>query len=1528
MSGDVTGDQERSRTAGPPSPKILHQIDSHISTIFSSSKPQNRHFPSKFAMAGGTKKKKKPASNPARGFATTSIASKTKVDQPEKLPEPVVKAQSSSDGSKRKGSTDASEPVETQSSTIKEKDLKDLSPEELEAQLELSDLQQTVERLGPKVSREAARQISRLETDRRVLRGQAEWLPVSGWLSGQAKDAILDAVLAEKDDDDASDMSPVLTNSEDVVLSRVWALRLILEGLHFSQDQVMRVLLSLLNKPPPEDSLGTWGLNEALQSLATGCRTDKLLDYEVIEQGETVDLSEQQAVEERIRQATRKEPHAKSQKAWKKVVPNSMASNASSAVQTPDLQVSDSESDLEPDEMLAKYVNYKLRLFEHDPEVYDDGQGRKSNAARVSASTADQKNKGATRLLHRLESIKSDPLFDQQQADMLWHQKRTIAYQQYAERRRLGVSSARPKVQQQSEAHTHSAADEASKEAEAMAADLLAQSDDGESGLFAGIFTDTSNEKPSSTSSSSAGALASSEVTTRNFSKISGTSPRRVLEEACKARDQGCKVSTKMISETAYHARHSVVVQWSKDQDLVEAAYMDGVKVESTRRAVLVEMVGIAASGTEQSEGFACTAAVCAIFSGSAKEEKASVRFPPSFRDLYQEFIHAKQEVLDAENRIIVKELRDMIQKQREVDADRDVVLTKSFRDRSMKASGANTPNGTIKASPTLPTELPQLRDLWMQKCSTQSYQNMLVQRKQLPMYQFRDHALDAVRNNQVTILCGETGCGKSTQMPSFILEDQLSQGKPCQIYCTEPRRISAISLAQRVSEELGEGKNAAGTSRSLVGYAIRLESQTTVSTRLVYATVGIVLRMLESKGGLDDLTHLIIDEVHERSIDTDFLLIVLKSLLVRRPDLKVVLMSATVDAERFSQYLGNAPIITVPGRTFPVRALYLEDAIEMTGYTTDDQKPAKADDAEEDDDMEVDQANGKADVNALSGYSKSTIKTLGSFDEYRIDYQLIMQLLQHVARASDMRNFSKAILVFLPGISEIRQLTDMLGGHPTFAHGWQIYPLHSTFSSDEQQAAFRGPPKGMRKIVLATNIAETGITIPDVTCVVDTGKHKEMRFDERRQLSRLIQSFISRANAKQRRGRAGRVQEGICFHLFTRYRHDKIIAEQQTPEMLRLSLQDLVMRVKICKLGDIETALSQALDPPSIKNIRRAIDALVEVGALTASEELTPLGQQIAKLPLDAQLGKLILLGAIYSCADFTLTTAAIASSKTPFLNPMNARRQADTVRLGFKRGDSDLLTTFNAYKAWRRVCTNPGASEFEFCKKNFLSPTALANIEELKGQLLSSLLDAGFILLSTHERASLSRMRHSRGRSFVPVPSGYAINEDNEILVQSVVAWAFYPKVLAREGKGWRSIANNQSLSLHPTSVNKLSPSSAFEKTRFLSFYSIMQSNSRFTNAQETTPVEAMALLLMVGDARFELYAGVIIVDGNRLRFKVRTWKEMVVLKALRTKIREIVNRHWKKPGRELTMKERKWWELFTSVFAEVWEKKQKAP
>lgn len=368
----------------------------------------------------------------------------------------------------------------------------------------------------------------------------------------------------------------------------------------------------------------------------------------------------------------------------------------------------------------------------------------------------------------------------------------------------------------------------------------------------------------------------------------------------------------------------------------------------------------------------------------------------------------------------------------------------------------------------------------------------------QLPMWGFKNEVLAAIDREQVVIVCGETGCGKSTQVPSFILEHQLSQGKPCKIYCTEPRRISAISLAKRVSEELGERKSDLGTVRSLVGYAIRLESNTSKETRLVYATTGIVMRMLEGSNDLKDITHIVLDEVHERTIDSDFLLIVLRKLMVKRTDLKVVLMSATVDADRFSKYLDGAPVLTVPGRTFPVTVKYLEDAVELTGYTLDNTYQEKFTDLD-DDEVEVAEPGAtemsKAEhTKALRGYSGRTKNTIAQLDEYRIEFELVTQLLAKIATDDHLQAFSQAILVFLPGIGEIRQLNDLLVGHPVFAANWYVYPLHSTIASEDQEAAFLVPPPGTRKIVLATNIAETGITIPDVTCVIDTGKHREMR--------------------------------------------------------------------------------------------------------------------------------------------------------------------------------------------------------------------------------------------------------------------------------------------------------------------------------------------------------------------------------------------------------------------------------------------------
>jgi ATP-dependent RNA helicase DHX29 len=250
---------------------------------------------------------------------------------------------------------------------------------------------------------------------------------------------------------------------------------------------------------------------------------------------------------------------------------------------------------------------------------------------------------------------------------------------------------------------------------------------------------------------------------------------------------------------------------------------------------------------------------------------------------------------------------------------------------------------------------------------------------------------------------------------------------------------------------------------------------------------------MLERPDDFQDVTHVVLDEVHERSIDSDFLLIVLRRLMQKRPDLKLILMSATLEAQRFSTYLGGVPVLNIPGRTFPVETKFLEDAVEFTQYRLSENEASTVRD--EDDDLEIDQGESSGVVATLDGYSKQTRETIAKFDEYRLDYQLIKRLLLKLATTPEMEYYSKAILVFLPGMAEIRRLNDELLSEPVFQQGWIVHALHSSIASEEQEKAFVVPPEGMRKIVIATNIAETGITIPDITAVIDAGKEKTMRY-------------------------------------------------------------------------------------------------------------------------------------------------------------------------------------------------------------------------------------------------------------------------------------------------------------------------------------------------------------------------------------------------------------------------------------------------
>ncbi|OTB02740.1 hypothetical protein M426DRAFT_190879 [Hypoxylon sp. CI-4A] len=1475
-------------------------------------------------MAGAKKKKTKAPANPARGFATTSIASKPRAEvanEPAQTATGAQKLDAPPTSSSRDLNAPPSNPNPDNTSTNKQS-IVTLSPEEFERQLEESELQLLVEKHAQKVKRDAQRQKSRLETDRRLLRGQAESLNTRKWLPQELMDHILDLIQAENRFGASSLTSGDASNTgklppEEELVIRLWTLQQTLTGAGFSDDKVKAVLqyvLDIASNIGGASKDNIWGLEEALDWLARECTREELHDYDyrgrpARSQGDTpLDSPSRSGANTPRLLELNGGQKATGQK------------NGHAGVKTaaPKRVAIVCHEDIEPDELIPAYLETKAKLFQLQRPKQDSKRRKPAKTNNTSELSGDDLEEA--KLLAKIDKIEQDVLFDKFAAEQIWRANRIELEKEFAAKKKAEAQAEEEAKKDHATQEEQSGDDDdVTKEAQRIAAEILEQDDADDdqalSDLFASLPVQEIDAVTGKTSTVITGADGV-KVTIRDFGKWSGISPTRALEEACRSRDSAVKIVYKLVSENPYSCRHLVSIHWSKSQESISVPDIPSVESAASPQQIVFQMTSIATPDAKQSEAYVATLALFVIF-GSTKEEKVFMRLPPAWRELWSELAEQKKSQTDAADREAIKDLRAMVRRKQDQELEDGVLLQGAFRGRGAQRNTNETGEDSITEKGLANSLGPEYyQRIWADKSSTPRFQAMLQSRMQLPMWHFRDQVLGAVEREQVVIICGETGCGKSTQVPSFLLEHQLSQGKPCKIYCTEPRRISAISLARRVSEELGEGRSDLGTSRSLVGYSIRLEANTSKETRLVYATTGIVMRMLEGSNELREITHLVLDEVHERSIDSDFLLIVLKKLLIRRKDLKVILMSATVDAERFSNYLGRAPVLNVPGRTFPVQVQYLEDALEATGYVPSQISPEKMTDLDDDPAEEIDATDSNSMTTAakeLRQYSARTRNTLVQLDEYQIDFDLVVQLIGQIAVDPTYVDYSKAILVFLPGIAEIRTLNDSLLGEPFFQRGWEIFPLHSTIATEDQERAFLVPPEGVRKIVLATNIAETGITIPDVTCVIDTGKHREMRFDERRQLSRLIDTFISRANAKQRRGRAGRVQQGLCFHLFTKYRHDHLMSDQQTPEMLRLSLQDLAIRVKICKIGGIEETLGEALDAPSAKNIRRAIDALVDVRALTNTEELTPLGHQLARLPLDVFLGKLILQGTIFKCLDMAITVAAILSSKSPFTAPFGQRSQADQARKAFRRGDSDLLTVYNAYLGWKKVCQMSN-NDFQFCKKNFLSPQTLSNIEDLKGQLLVSLADSGFLQLTDDERRTLNRLRYSnRRRQFYELPQRVNINSDNDIISASVITWSFYPKLLVREGKGFRNVGNNQSISLHPSSVNK-----GHMELKWLSYYHIMQSK-QFLNAHETTAVENFAIALLCGDVRIDMYAGVIVLDGNRARFSVPDWKTLLVIKALRTRLRDMLTRSFRMPGKLLSQQHEKWLDAWQRVFSQ---------
>nr|XP_020010402.1 probable ATP-dependent RNA helicase DHX34 [Castor canadensis] len=434
-------------------------------------------------------------------------------------------------------------------------------------------------------------------------------------------------------------------------------------------------------------------------------------------------------------------------------------------------------------------------------------------------------------------------------------------------------------------------------------------------------------------------------------------------------------------------------------------------------------------------------------------------------------------------------------------------------------------------------------------------------ERAMLPIAQYGSRILQTLTEHQVVVVAGDTGCGKSTQVPQCLLAAGLSR-----VACTQPRRIACISLAKRV------GLESLSQYGSQVGYQIRFESTRSAATKIVFLTVGLLLRQIQREPSLPQYQVLIVDEVHERHLHNDFLLGVLRCLLPRRPDLKVILMSATINISLFSSYFDHAPVVQVPGRLFPITVVY---------------QPQEAEPAA----------------------SKSE----------KLDPRPFLRVLEAIDNKYPPEERGD-LLVFLSGMAEISTVLEAAQTYASHTQRWVVLPLHSALSVADQDKVFDVAPPGVRKCILSTNIAETSVTIDGIRFVVDSGKVKEMSYDPQAKLQRLQEFWISQASAEQRKGRAGRTGPGVCYRLYAESDYDAF-APYPVPEIRRVALDALVLQMKSMSVGDPRTF--PFIEPPPPASLETAILYLRDQGALDSSEALTPIGALLAQLPVDVVIGE-----------------------------------------------------------------------------------------------------------------------------------------------------------------------------------------------------------------------------------------------------------------------------------------------------------------
>ncbi|KAH8274219.1 hypothetical protein KR018_008231 [Drosophila ironensis] len=549
--------------------------------------------------------------------------------------------------------------------------------------------------------------------------------------------------------------------------------------------------------------------------------------------------------------------------------------------------------------------------------------------------------------------------------------------------------------------------------------------------------------------------------------------------------------------------------------------------------------------------------------------------------------------------------------------------------------------------------------------------------RTRLPIYSKRWQILDELEQRQVLIIHGSTGSGKSTQVPQYLLEDANRKSRKVRIVVIQPRRLAVVSLAKRISKERGEVLG------NTVGYQIRLESKCSPRTVLTLTTGGCIMRVLAVNGeGLyANTTHLIIDEVHERDLNTDFVLLAIKRVLKRNTRLRVVLMSATMDLNALSAYFGNATIISLEGRSFPVTVFHLEEVLAKTKYMT----------------------QTMVEFLAAKPVPPSPEDLLQAYEsQYRRDdtqdHDLVVSLLELLLRTGE----KGAVIIFLPGFYEMSHLRDRV--EDSLPHDQiVVLLLHSKVERSQRQKAFKISRKKGLKIILSTNIGQTSITVPDLLYVIDLGRTKMKIYDPLSDSTQLARAWISQADAKQRSGRAGRVRSGICYRIYSRERFESF-DPYSIPEMKRSTLEEICLLAKLAAPDQtIASFLSEALEPPQQDAVSLACNRLKLLCILDDdTEAITPLGRLVAELPVGVQMSRCVVHALYYRCLGSMTIIAAYHSVSDPFMMSHEHYNQGRRVRLSFA-GDtnSDSMVALNLYKDYK-AC--PRSQRARFCEKHHL--------------------------------------------------------------------------------------------------------------------------------------------------------------------------------------------------------------------------------